>query len=128
MAQTRFLIAMSSEQKFGIGFNCDVDVRTMSSYAAKAEKAGFESFWLHENAFLRDALSYASSFAKDTSTIRIGLACLSVYTRHPVVLAMTAYTLQDTSHGRAVLGLGTGFPARLDLMGIRHDKPIGAIK
>ena len=41
---------------------------------------------------------------------------------------MTAATLQETSSGRIRLGIGTGFPARLDLMGITHKLPIAALK
>jgi 5,10-methylenetetrahydromethanopterin reductase len=114
--------------RFAIGFNCDVDVHTMSSYVNEAEQSGFDSFWLHENAFSRDALSYLNAFATATFRIKPGVACLSVYTRHPVVLAMSTLTLQETSQGRALLGIGTGFPARLDLMGVKHDKPIAALK
>ena len=83
---------------------------------------------MHEHSFGRDATSYLSSAATATKEIKIGVACLSPYVRHPVLLAMTAATLQETSNGRAILGLGSGFPMRLDLMGIKHDKPIGAIK
>jgi 5,10-methylenetetrahydromethanopterin reductase len=118
----------SGSQNFAIGFNADVDVGTITRYAIQAEEAGFDSFWLHENAFSRDAISFLNSAALSTSKMRIGVACLSVYTRHPVVLAMSMLTLQETSRGRALLGIGTGFPGRLDLMGVKHDKPIAALK
>jgi 5,10-methylenetetrahydromethanopterin reductase len=114
--------------RIGAGFNADLPVSEIASYASRAEDLGFDSFWMHEHSFGRDAISFLNLVASTTKKIKIGVACLSPYVRHPVLLAMTASTLQETSKGRAILGLGTGFPMRLDLLGIKHDKPIGAIK
>jgi 5,10-methylenetetrahydromethanopterin reductase len=114
--------------EIGIGFNSDVPVHQMMTYAKLSENSGLESFWMHEHSFGRDALSYLISAAQTTKRIKLGVACLSPYTRHPVLLAMSMATLQEESGGRAILGIGTGFPMRLDSLGIRHDKPIGALK
>ncbi|HKW03922.1 MAG TPA: LLM class flavin-dependent oxidoreductase [Nitrososphaerales archaeon] len=114
--------------KVGAGFNVDVPVSEIVKHSAKAEQLGLESLWLHEHSFSRDALSYLNSVAGATSRLRVGVACLTPYTRHPLVLAMSMFTLQECSKGRAVLGLGTGFPMRLDLMGIKHEKPIAELK
>ena len=114
--------------RIGAGFNADLPVSEIATYAQRADELAFDSFWLHEHFFGRDATSYLSAAALGTQKIKIGVACLSPYVRHPVLLAMTAATLQETSNGRTILGLGTGFPMRLDLLGIKHDKPIGAIK
>lgn len=115
-------------EEIGIGFNADVPVQQMMSYAAMAENLQVNSFWLHEHSFGRDALSYLNSAAHNTNRIKLGVACLSPYTHHPVLLAMSMATLQESSRGRAILGIGTGFPMRLDSLGIKHDKPIGALK
>ncbi len=114
--------------KVAIGFNSDLPVRQIVQHAVRAEGLGFHGLWLHDHSFARDALSYLSAAAEATSKMRLGVACLSPYTRHPVVLAMSMLTLQESSHGRAILGLGTGFPMRLDLMAINHEKPIAALK
>jgi len=114
--------------RIGAGFNADLPVPEITNYATMAEELGFDSFWMHEHSFGRDAVSYLSAAAQATKKIRIGVACLSPYIRHPVLLAMTAATLQESSNGRIMLGLGTGFPMRLDLLGIKHDKPIAGIK
>lgn len=112
----------------GIGFNGDVPVAEMIKYVKRAESSNLESFWLHEHSFSRDAFSYLCSAAQVSSKIKLGAGCFSPFTRHPIVLAMTMATLQETTGGRAILGIGTGFPARLDMMGINHDKPIGVLK
>jgi 5,10-methylenetetrahydromethanopterin reductase len=114
--------------RIGAGFNAGLSVSEIASYGSRAEELGFDSFWMHEHSFGRDAVSYLSAVAQNTMKIKIGVACLSPYVRHPVLLAMTAANLQESSHGRAILGLGTGFPARLDLLGIRHDRPVAAIR
>lgn len=114
--------------RIGAGFNADLPIAEIANHASRADELGFDSFWMHEHSFGRDAISYLSAVARTTGKMKIGVACLSPYVRHPVLLAMTAATLQEASSGRAILGLGTGFPMRLDLLGIKHDKPIGAIK
>ncbi|HZW57761.1 MAG TPA: LLM class flavin-dependent oxidoreductase [Nitrososphaerales archaeon] len=112
----------------GIGFNADLPVTELVRKAQFAEGLGYDSFWMHEHSFGRDAISFLSSISSNTSRIKLGAACLSPYTRHPVVLAMSMLTLQESSSGRAILGLGSGFPARLDLLGINHERPIGTIR
>jgi 5,10-methylenetetrahydromethanopterin reductase len=115
-------------EDIGIGFNADVPVQQMMTYVKAAENSGMESFWMHEHSFGRDALSYLDSAAQITERMKLGVACLSPYTHHPVLLAMSLATLQETSGGRVVLGIGTGFPMRLDSLGIKHDKPIGVLR
>jgi len=115
-------------ERIGVGFNADLTVPEITREAKLSEAQGFDSLFMHEHSFGRDAFSFLNSIAGSTSSIRLGVACLTPYTRHPVVLATSMLTLQESSGGRAVLGIGTGFPMRLDLMGIRHDKPIGALK
>jgi 5,10-methylenetetrahydromethanopterin reductase len=114
--------------RIAIGFNADLPVFQIMSYVHSAENLGYDGFWMHEHSFGRDAVSYVSSAARSTERIKLGFACLTPYVRHPVALAMTMATIQETSNGRATLGIGTGFPARLDLMGIKHDRPIAALK
>ncbi|MGH2639843.1 MAG: LLM class flavin-dependent oxidoreductase, partial [Rhabdochlamydiaceae bacterium] len=114
--------------RIAAGFNADLPVPNIIEYAKEADDLGFDSFWMHEHSFGREAVSYLGAAAEQTTKAKIGVACLSPYVRHPVLLAMTMATLQESSEGRAILGLGTGFPTRLDLMGIRHDKPIAALK
>jgi 5,10-methylenetetrahydromethanopterin reductase len=114
--------------RIGIGFNADLPISEIIQHVIAAEGLGLDSIWLHEHSFGRDAVSYLSVAAQNTKRIKLGVACLSAYTRHPAVLAMSMLTLQEASLGRVTLGLGTGFPLRLDALGIRHDKPIGALR
>jgi 5,10-methylenetetrahydromethanopterin reductase len=114
--------------KVGVGFNADLSISEITKYASSADQLNFDSFWMHEHSFGRDAVSYLSAAAQVTEKIKIGVACLSPFVRHPVLLAMTAANLNEASNGRTILGIGTGFPMRLDLMGIKHEKPIAGLK
>jgi 5,10-methylenetetrahydromethanopterin reductase len=119
---------MAISMRIGVGFNADLPVSEIAKYASSADELNFESFWMHEHSFGRDAVSYLSAASQVTNKIKIGVACLSPFVRHPVLLAMTVANLNEASNGRALLGIGTGFPMRLDLMGIKHEKPIAALK
>lgn len=114
--------------KVSVGFNADVPADEIAKYAAEAEDLGFECLWMHEHSFGRDAVSSIAQSLVATKRIGLGFGCLSPYIRNPVALAMTSLTLNEASGGRVRLGIGTGFPARLDLMGIRHEFPISALK
>lgn len=114
--------------RLAVGFNADITVLEIVNHAKLCDELGYDGLWMHEHSFGRDAVSILSSAALFTKRINLGVACLNPYTRHPITLAETMWTLNETSNGRAKLGLGTGFPMRLDLLGIKHEKPIGAIK
>jgi alkanesulfonate monooxygenase SsuD/methylene tetrahydromethanopterin reductase-like flavin-dependent oxidoreductase (luciferase family) len=114
--------------RIGIGFNTDLSLQQMIKHAGVAENFGLDSVWFHEHSFGRDAISYLIGCLLKTTQTKFGVACLTPYTRHPLVLAMSMLTLQEVSGGRIILGLGTGFPMRLDALGISHDKPIRVLR
>ncbi len=114
--------------RVSIGFNADIPFPGIVEHAKLAESKGFEGLWMHEHSFGRDAVSNIAAVAVSTNQLKLGFGCLSPYVRSPISLAMTCSTLQEASDGRLRLGIGTGFPARLDLMGIEHKLPISALK
>lgn len=114
--------------RVGLGLGGNLPVRRVIEHARYAEAQGFESCWLHEAYWNRDALSYLTAIA--TSTQRLGLAtgCINPYTRHPVLVAASMATLDELSGGRAAMGFGTGYPARLREQGIPHPHPVEAMR
>src|SRR5208337_1867911 len=69
------------------------------------------SFWVHENPFIKDAVSLLSSAISATSRIKLGSGCVSVVTRHPLLATTTFLSLNDISEGRVIMGIGLGgFP------------------
>lgn len=85
-------------------------VPEMVALARQAEDVGFESFWLTETRFTRDAVTTAASIATATHTARIATAVVNPFTRGAVLTAVTAATLDEVCGGRFVLGIGPGSP------------------
>lgn len=114
--------------RLALGLGGLVPVSEVVALAQRAEEEGFDGLWLHETFWQRDAVVPLAAAAAATRRLRLGAGCLSPYVRHPVLLAQTAATLQELSGGRLVLALCTGFPARLDMMGVAHPAPAAAIR
>ena len=74
-------------------------------HAAEAEQAGFTSYWLAQLA-APDALTVISAMGSRTSTIELGTAVIPTWTRHPLMLAGQALTVQDAIGDRLALGIG----------------------
>ena len=71
-----------------------------------AEKAGFTSFWFPQVPGYLDAMTALALLGRETASIELGTAVLPVQTRHPVILAQQALTIQAACEGRFTLGLG----------------------
>ncbi len=119
--------------RLGIGGSVSHPVSKLAELAAKAESFGFESFWLHENPMLGDSFSPLILACRNTVRLRIGVACTSVITRHPIMIAASAVTLQNESDGRFILGLCLGGFPWLPLINypvepVRETRPLRRIK
>jgi 5,10-methylenetetrahydromethanopterin reductase len=98
-------------ERIGIGFNPSITSEESAEYAQMAEHSGYDSFWVHEQPFIRDAISLLCSGITATTRIKIGSGCISVVTRHPLLAASTFVSLNSMSHDRVVMGVGLGgFP------------------
>jgi 5,10-methylenetetrahydromethanopterin reductase len=115
-------------KRVAFGLIGNVPIRTAVELVQSAEGYGYDSFWMHETYFQREALSYLSPLALSTSRIKLATGCMNPFTRHPVLIAMSAATLNEASSERMILGLGTGFLPRLDQMGISHAEPVGRLE
>jgi 5,10-methylenetetrahydromethanopterin reductase len=93
--------------------------------ARKSEALGFDSLWMCETRFTRDAVSPLAAMAMVTTRARLGSAAINVFTRGPVLIGASFATLDELSGGRMILGLGAGSPAILDKQGIEFT---GALK
>lgn len=108
----------------GLELPGEPSVPEMMALARQAEAAGFESVWLTETRFTRDAVTTAAAIATATHTARVATAVVNPYTRGAVLTAVTAATLDEVCGGRFVLGIGPGSPTVLDRQGIRFDQPL----
>ncbi len=94
------------------------------SLAKRAEDLGFESVWLTETRFTRDAITTAAAVAAATSRVRIGTAVTNPFTRGAVLTAVTFATLDELAEGRLVFGFGPGSPHILRRQGFEFDLPL----
>src|SRR5215213_4531423 len=60
-----------------------------------------------------DSLALAGGVALSTERVRIATSVIDTVRRHPVMIAQSAVSLSHLSHGRFILGLGSGERANL---------------
>lgn len=93
-----------------------------------AEGLGYQEVWMTEGAG-RDSLSQLASIATATSRIVVGTGILPIYSRTPLVTAMSAAGLASVSGGRFILGLGVGNrPATEAGHGVRFSRPLDRLR
>ncbi|HEY1515626.1 MAG TPA: LLM class flavin-dependent oxidoreductase [Solirubrobacteraceae bacterium] len=103
-------------------------VPEMIKLARQAEAAGFESAWVAETRLTRDAITPVAALALATERMRIGTGIVNVYTRGPVLLALTFATLDELAPGRIAMGLGAGSPLVLAPQGVAFERPLTRLK
>ena len=100
----------------------------MVGLARKAEAAGFDSVWVAETRITRDAFVPLAAIAAATERVRVGTAIVNVFTRGPVVLAISFLGLEELAPARVVMGLGTGSPLVLAPQGHPFEKPLTRLR
>jgi alkanesulfonate monooxygenase SsuD/methylene tetrahydromethanopterin reductase-like flavin-dependent oxidoreductase (luciferase family) len=90
------------------------------------EDNGFYRVWVPDTIVSPwEAWLAASLIIQNTSRLGIGLGVTNPYTRHPVVMAQMACTLQLLSQGRLTLAFGRGITRFLEKVGIgQHEKAV----
>lgn len=84
----------------------------------EAERLGLGAVFLSERFNYKDAAVLSGAAAAATTSIGIATAATNHNTRHALVTATMATTLHRMSRGRFALGLGRGFDALFDVMGV----------
>jgi 5,10-methylenetetrahydromethanopterin reductase len=114
--------------RYGLAFLGAPRVPEMVELARLAEEAGCESIWIAETRIMRDGFVPAGAIAARTSRIGIGTGIVNVFTRGPVLNAISFATLDEASGGRAIAGLGPGSPLVLAAQGQGFDKPLTRLR
>jgi 1,4-dihydroxy-2-naphthoate polyprenyltransferase len=109
----------------GLGLAARGNVSDVVHWADEARRLGFDSVWIHDSYFERDAVTYTSAIASQVEDIRVALGAVNPFTRHPVLLAMTVSALDEMAPGRIICGLGSALPLRLGQMGIPYKPKEG---
>jgi 5,10-methylenetetrahydromethanopterin reductase len=100
----------------------------MIDLARLAEEAGAESVWIAETRVTRDGFVPAGAIAARTTRIGVGTGIVNVFTRGPVLSAISFATLDEASGGRAIAGLGAGSPLVLAAQGQSFDRPLTRLR
>lgn len=92
-------------------------------FARKAEAKGFPSLWM-AHIFSHDAMTALAVVGRETKTIELGTAVVSVYRQHPMAMAQQALSTQAAAGGRFTLGIGLAHKIVVESMfGLSYDKP-----
>ncbi len=118
-----------SVSRYGLGVtNCRPPEDVVATITS-AEQLGAEIAFVAEDINCRDAFELLAVASQHTDRIRLATGVVNPYTRNPTSLAMAAATLDELSHGRAVLGLGTSSPSLIsDQMGIARGNTVGVMR
>jgi 5,10-methylenetetrahydromethanopterin reductase len=96
--------------------------------AKRCEARGFDSVWMAETRMTRDSFVPMAAIAGATERIKVGSGIVNVYTRGPVVLAISFIGLEELAPGRILMGLGTGSPLVLAPQGVPFDRPLSRLR
>ena len=85
------------------------DIDEIHRRAQRIEELGYDGIFLGESHLSSiDSFQTLASCALLTRRVLLGIAVTNMVFRDPTVLAGAAASLNEISHGRAILGLGTG--------------------
>ncbi len=112
--------------KIGI-FGGDTADRTIDDVVADAkaaEASGFSSYSLPQ-IFGLDAMSVLAVVGREVPRIELSTGVVPTYSRLPLAMAQQALTVQATSGGRFVLGIGLSHQIVIEQMwGLSFEKPL----
>ncbi len=114
--------------KFGVGFRPDEQMTTLLDYFSLADELGFDSAWVRDVYYERNAWTCLTAAAMRTRNIRLGTSVTEPFRTHPSVTATIAATLDELSNGRVNLGFGAGAEYIEAIFGIPMDKAFTACK
>lgn len=92
--------------------------RELVTEVIDAERLGLGTAFISERYNKKEAATLSGAAGAVTERITIETAATNHNTRHPMVTAGYARTMQSLTGGRFVLGLGRGIPALQDVYGI----------
>ncbi len=97
------------------------DIQTLGAFG---EELGYGEVWMTESSG-RDSLTQLTAIGTATNRIGLGTGILPMFSRTPLITAMSAAGLAAASDGRFILGLGVGNrPATEDGHGVPYSQPM----
>ena len=108
----------------GIELAPEHPVSTVVDHGVAAERAGFDTVFASGHYNNRDPFVVLDRIAARTERVRVGPGVANPYETHPVSLSSRVATLQETSDGRAVFGIGAGDRSTLANLGYEREQPL----
>jgi 5,10-methylenetetrahydromethanopterin reductase len=108
----------------GIELTPEHPLERIAGLGEAAEAAGFDAAFASSHYNNRDPFLALDRIAVRTDEIRLGPGVANPYETHPVTLASRTATLDETSGGRAVFGIGAGDRSTLSNLGYERDRPL----
>lgn len=116
---------MMSSLKLAVGIDPREDIGSIRSLAVDYERAGVDVISVPES-YGFDAVSILGLLAGITERVELVSGIVSIYSRTPALLAMTAAGLDQVSDGRFTLGIGASGPQVVEgWHGLPYDAPLG---
>ena len=111
-----------------LGNETELSPADIQGLAAAAENLGYQEVWMTEGTG-RDSLTQLASIVTATNRIVAGTGILPIFSRTPLITAMSAAGLASVSGGRFILGLGVGNgPATITGHGVRFNRPMDRLR
>ena len=117
-----------TDRRTGLLFVGAPSVPEIVELAKRCEARGFDSVWMAETRMTRDSFVPMAAMAMATERIKVGSGIVNVFTRGPVVIAISFIGLEELAPGRILMGLGTGSPLVLSPQGVAFDKPLTRLR
>jgi 5,10-methylenetetrahydromethanopterin reductase len=111
----------------GIELTPEHPVERVVEFGTTAEAAGYDTVFTTCHYNNRDPFAVLTRLATETETIRLGPGVANPYELHPATLAGKVATLDETSDGRAVFGIGPGDPSTLRNLGLAEDRGLRSV-
>ena len=119
---------MARKLSIGINWQGKLDFKAAIEHAKIADAAGIHSIWVAE-AWGRDAFTLLTLLAEHTAKVQLATSIVNIYSRTPAALAQHFGTLDELSHGRMIIGLGTSGPNVIEhFHGVPFNPPLTRMK
>ena len=108
----------------GIELTPEAPVADVVELGRRAADVGFDVAFASCHYNNRDPFPVLDRLASATEDLRVGTGVANPYETHPVTLASRLATLQESSGGRAIFGVGAGDRSTLSNLGVERDRPL----
>jgi 5,10-methylenetetrahydromethanopterin reductase len=112
----------------GVALDGMLPMPAMLDLVRLAERLGVSEVWMAEHLGYRDGLTTSMAILNATTTPVVAPTAISIFTRHPMITAMSAATLEELAPGRTVLVLATGNPRALGDLGVPVARPVPVMR